>query len=182
MKPRLLYTIIALLIGYNLIRRFVPFLDPITDKISDTMPKGPIPSRIRSAAIQRLRRNFSAAHSELLADFLVQQTKHETANYTSRVFKENNNVCGYKHTDVSIYIDKTRSGRKSPEGNNYAAYKNIEDSARELADWIGRRRASFDRAVTHLQYATALKTNGFYTDSIENYVAGLIHYSKTKTV
>lgn len=114
-----------------------------------------------------------------LAKLATAQTMHETATeignvlipYTSPVFKDDNNLMGYKWVNSRYQIGK---GRKSPEGDYYGKYATIQDSAKELVDWIYRRQAqgvfpALNTIQTPEQYAALLKKAGFYTDNYETY-------------
>jgi len=58
------------------------------------------------------------------AKFVVAQARFESADYTSNVFKVNNNTSGIKFVGQS---NATR-GTLSPEGNYYARFNTIQDS------------------------------------------------------
>ena len=115
---------------------------------------------------------------QILATIIVAQARHETANYTSNVFKSCNNCFGYGYVGQNT----ARSCLPKPEGGTYAGYNSIEDSVRELVLWIRRRQAEgkfpkdLSAIVTPDQYATLLKNSGYYGDSITNYANGLIYW------
>lgn len=181
--------IVAILIGMAVLiiyRRYV-LPDRTNDKIDDMFtPKTNTETLIYKAAIERLLRKFTEAQSKLLAGFMVAQSKHETANYTSNVFKNNNNAFGYKYYKGSLY--QLSAGTGSPEGNAYAKYRNVQDSAREVADWIGRGQTAFSAVKTIADFATALKngrpgyeyyhtpSNQTAQASINNYIKGMTYY------
>lgn len=161
-----------------LLRRFTSLLDWFFDLIQNkfTMSSN-TQKRIYEAAIPRLVRNFTSAQAELLAQFMVAQAAHETGNFTSNVFRNNLNAYGYKRFTRSPYQKKV-DGFKSPEGNNYAAYNDVADSSREVADWIGRRKSDFNKVKTPTEYAAALKKHGFFNDGLQNYTTALNkHYN-----
>lgn len=119
-----------------------------------------------------------------LSNLVVSQARHETNNFTSNSFVKFNNGFGYKYTG-----NKWQSGMgvRSPEGDFYAAYANIENSTREIVDWIYRRMregkfpANLGDIRTPEQYATLLKNAGYYGDDLENYIAGLKRWLKKVT-
>lgn len=161
-----------------LLRRFTSLVDWFFDPLQNRFTmSNKTQQRIYDAAIPRLVRNFTQLQSELLARLMVAQAAHETGNFTSNVFRNNLNAYGYKRFTRSPYQKKV-DGFKSPEGNNYAAYNDVADSAREVADWLGRRKADFNKVTNGTQYAEALKKNGFFTDGLGNYTAALNkHYN-----
>lgn len=111
-----------------------------------------------------------------LASLIVAQAGHETAQFSSRVFKYCNNLFGYKYVGQSL---STGPCVDSPEGNAYARYKRWQDSVQELVAWIKRRQKEgvFPDDLTAIQspeqYANLLKKASYYGDSVTNYAAGL---------
>lgn len=120
-----------------------------------------------------------------LAKLIVAQAKFESANFTSPVFKANNNFFGYKYVGQSI-ASKGSPAPKS-EGDFYAKYKRIEDSIIELCNWIKRRvnEGIFPKDLTTIktpgQYATLLKRKNYYGVSVPHYTKGLQRYFKAIT-
>lgn len=113
---------------------------------------------------------------EKLALLIAAQAAHETGNFTSEVFIENNNCFGYKRVEGAIWQED--AGRMSPEGNAYAKYATINNSVHELTAWIRRRInegrfPAIDQITSGFQYAQALKSCGYYGDTVENYARGL---------
>jgi hypothetical protein len=112
-----------------------------------------------------------------LTPFLIAQSKHETANYTSNVFKSNKNLFGYKYYGGSSW----QIGKNiiSPEGNQYANYDTYYNSARELTSWIKRRIDDFKNVKTIEEYVNALHKNSFFTDNVSTYLNGMKHFYET---
>lgn len=114
-----------------------------------------------------------------LSIFIVAQARHETGGYSSSIFKLCNNAFGYKWVGQSL-ADGPCS--MSPEGDNYARYSSVEDSTHEITAWIKRRQSEggFPRDLSEIrsgdQYATLLKSVGYYGDSISHYAAGLSYW------
>ena len=130
-------------------------------------------AQIYKAGLEKLR-SLSFPNAELLAKFMVVQSQHETGNYTSHVFKSNNNAFGYKFYPGSAY--QLAGGVKSPEGDPYAAYASVSDSAREVAAWIGRRKDKFVTVKTVDQYVHTVKQAGYFGDKESNYLADVKRY------
>ena len=113
----------------------------------------------------------------ILSTFIVAQARHETADYTSNVFTSCNNCFGYKWVGQAL---ATGPCTGSPEGDSYAKYDSIEKSTHEITGWIKRRQAegkfpaNLNTIVTPDQYATLLKQSGYYGDSLQTYLAGLL--------
>lgn len=114
--------------------------------------------------------------SDALASLMVAQARHETADFTSRFFLQYNNAFGYSYYAGSLYQDG--AGSLADNGQPIAAYPSIEDSTREMVDWIWRRYRNKQfpdpRTITTPEaYAAALKNAGYYGDTLSNYLAGL---------
>jgi len=111
-----------------------------------------------------------------LAGLIVAQARHETADFTSPVFRQCSNAFGYKAVFNAVpCVD-------SPEGNDYEKYPSVKDSALEIAAWIKRRQvdgsfpADLTTVATPERYAYLLKISGYYGDTIENYTNGLYRF------
>lgn len=115
-----------------------------------------------------------------LANLLVSQSKHETNDYTSNLFKKYNNAFGYAYYGGSNY--QTGAGSVADNGQPIAAYSSIEDSVQEIVDWIYRRvkdgkfPADLSVIKTPAQYASYLKNAGYYGDTLQNYLNGLVRW------
>lgn len=113
-----------------------------------------------------------------LAQFMVDQSAHETNGWTSNFFVQNNNCFGYSCVTGSQWQDGCSSS-VADNGVTVGNYDTIEDSCGELVDWIYRRVASgaFPSDLTTIttsdQYAQLLKSAGYYGDTEANYAAGL---------
>jgi hypothetical protein len=119
---------------------------------------------------------YNAGVTPTLAALMVAQARHETGNFTSRFFRENNNAFGYAYYAGSYY--QTGAGAVADNGQPIASYPDIEASTSEVVDWIYRRyrQGKFPDPATITTpeaYATALKNAGYYGDALSNYMAGL---------
>ncbi len=187
-KVGFVYKVIAVVIAaaivlYKLLRRVDnDSLNIITDKVANVFLPGSISDRIYQAALQRLSLKFTSAQAAVLSRLMVAQSKYETANYTSHVLQANKNAFGYKYYRGSIYqigIGTPASGFDASgnlDGGTYGLYRDVADSAREVADWIGRRKADFINADSPTMYAVALDHNDYYGEDVYRYAAGLQKY------
>lgn len=121
---------------------------------------------------------------ETLALLVVAQSKHESGNYTSNLFRSYNNAFGYSYSG-SRY--QSAAGTKADNGLPIAAYNNVEDSTKEIVDYIYRRRNSgqfpaLDTITTPEQYAALLKQVGYYGDTQSNYTRGLKSFFSSAVV
>ncbi len=103
-------------------------------------------------------------------DYVIAQAKHESANFTSNVYKQNNNAFGMKVPSVRPFAGY--QGTKAPDGGYYAAYDNDTRSFDDLLKWM-----RFTHFPTNLQsveeYAQALKQRSYFTASLDSYTKAL---------
>lgn len=111
-----------------------------------------------------------------LSELIVSQARHETGNFTSNVFKNDNNAFGYKYVPGARY----QVSKGTPIGDwYYAKYQSLEDSTHEITAWIKRRQsegvfpADLRLIKTAEQYASLLKQANYYEDTVSNYLEGL---------
>lgn len=110
-----------------------------------------------------------------LASYLVAQACHETGDFTSPIFEDDNNAFGYSYVG-SRY--QAGPGRMADNGQYAAHYRTVRDSVRELVDWIYRRRnegifpANLQAVASLSQYVSLLKRSSYFEDSEANYFAG----------
>jgi len=111
----------------------------------------------------------------IAAKLIVAQARFESADYTSNVFKKNNNTSGVKFIGQKNAVQ----GTISPEGDYYAKYNTIQDS---LNDKIVRLYNITMRGVTPqqlknakdaTQFANLLKQRDYYGSSAVEYANGL---------
>lgn len=111
-----------------------------------------------------------------MALLLVSQSKHETDNFSSKVFVQNKNMFGYKYVKGAKY--QSSAGRTSTEGDPYANYETYENSVLELVAYLKRRVAEkkfppLNEIANFTQYATLLRKAGYYGDPLPVYISGL---------
>ena len=167
-KTIIIFYIVAAIFVVAIVVYYRKYILPerFNDKITDMFtPKGNTQTLIYNAAIERLSRKFNAQQTKLLAAFMVAQSRLESGNYTSKVFKELNNALGYKVYKGSIY-QKFDKSIGAVDGGASAQYANVQDSAREVADWIGRRKASFENVATTAQYVKAMADNKYFNTTV----------------
>jgi hypothetical protein len=123
--------------------------------------------------------------SEKMARWAYIQAGHETAGFTSRLFRDHFNVGGYTFRGQK----GATKGRPLPENPTvfYARYRSVKDGISELAGYYGRksrqspllRHKAVESLPTLSAFAVWLKNEGYYTDSPTNYARGLYHYEKS---
>jgi len=114
----------------------------------------------------RIRKIVKRSRWKNLANLIVAQAKHETGNFTSRIFKNQNNAFGMKHASKRIQLG-TQIGNQT-----YRTYKSIEQSTKDLLllyDW-NNMDPSIDNAN---DFAQELKNNCHYEAPAAEYARGM---------
>lgn len=115
-----------------------------------------------------------------LALLLVSQAKHETGDFSSNAFVQDNNAFGYSYVPGAQW--QAGAGIIADNGQPVAKYASLENSVGELIDWIYRRvkegkfPANLNTITSPQQYAQLLKDAGYYGDTVQNYTAGLVRW------
>jgi hypothetical protein len=107
--------------------------------------------------------------SEEFAKYMTAQAAHETANFSSVLYLKNNSPWGFKYVkNISI---------SEGERNGYAYYKDI---AQAVDDYYRLARSwGFWTSVWNLEgFVKLLKEKNFFTDSFDNYYAGVSYFYK----
>jgi len=117
------------------------------------------------------------AHSEYgaYADLVIAQAKHESANFTSKVYKTDNNPFGMKVPSKREFLGTP--GMKASDGGNYAHYESDSVAFKDLLKWMRATRFPTD-CETVEQYAAELRARKYYTDSLANYTKALKKWLK----
>lgn len=111
----------------------------------------------------------------MAAKLIVAQARFESADYTSNVFKQNNNTSGIKFIGQPNAVQ----GTLSPEGNYYAKFNTIQDA---INDKIARIYNLTMKGVTPQQlkdstdaidFANKLKQRGYFGSTAIDYANGL---------
>lgn len=106
----------------------------------------------------------AAGFNEVLTTFVLSQAAHETAGFTSSVYRNHNNAFGMKKPDLT----------------DYQTYDTIEKSVQDFAGWYTRHRNSIfslPLTINSLKdYVRFLKNNNYFEDTEANYLAGCQRY------
>lgn len=101
-----------------------------------------------------------------LRPLLFAQAVHETGNFTSRAFKEQNNMFGMKVPFRRPFI-----GEKS-QSSMYASYTNPKQSLEDLIIYLNF--VNFPNNIeTPEEFARELKIRSYFEDNVFNYINGL---------
>lgn len=129
---------------------------------------------------------ISEGASPLFAKTIVAQTMHESANFSSNVYKKNNNPMGMKMPSVrkSPYI--LGPGTKPP-GNEgatpYAKYASLKDAIRDLFNFYRYNKYNFDfsKDITVNDFSERLRQKSYFGNTLaakQIYIAGLTNNLK----
>ena len=116
--------------------------------------------------------------------FVVAQARLESADYTSNVFKKNNNAFGMKFIKQPLATKGTPA--PASEGDFYAKFTTPADSAKDVITRnYQKTRAGITpdmikQAQTPTEYSTLLKKRGYYGASASQYANGIT--SKLKKI
>ncbi len=104
-----------------------------------------------------------------LCKYLVAQAAHETANFTSKIFKLNNNLFGMK-------LPKVRLTTAIGEKYGHAVFKSLEDSAEDMAFYLAANRMNFIKYKSLDEYIEDLKSRKYFEADLETYKNGCKHF------
>lgn len=106
-----------------------------------------------------------------MARYITAQAAHETGNFTSKIFKENNNLFGMK---LALIRKTTATGEKY----GHATYNSIEDSVKDFKIYYDNFKYMRDYSSIAV-YVQALKRNKYFEDNQDNYTRGVeLFYKK----
>lgn len=99
-----------------------------------------------------------------IAKYITAQSAHETANFTSYIFKNNNNCFGMKYARQKLATEK----------NGYANYKTIEDSVADYKKYYENR--NFNTFYSVSTFVDSLKKVNYFEAPIPEYKAGVAYF------
>jgi len=108
----------------------------------------------------------------MLSQLILAQAKHETNNFTSPVFLNQNNAFGMKEA----FKRKDQPGR-SEEGKTFRTYDSVTDSVKDLIDLYEWN--NLDPTIkTSYDFSTALKKVNYYGNSntVQQYSNGIARW------
>lgn len=121
---------------------------------------------------------IAAGASPTVLPFLICQVAHETGDFDSRVFRQNNNASGIMWINKPLKQKNAKKGLAYPsrEGRYfYAHFATLKDWAIDYLRVIGRTPQS---AKNLTDYANKLRARGYYTDTATNYARALESHRK----
>jgi len=113
-------------------------------------------------------RLIEAGINPTMSGYLVAQAAHETANFTSDIFKENNNLFGMK-------LPKVRQTTATGENRGHATFKDIESCIEDMRLYL-KYMGYLSTYSSIEKYIESLKEKRYFTDTIENYTKGMKYF------
>lgn len=113
------------------------------------------PDQAQQVIYDTLRTSYGLG--DTISKIITAQSGHETAGWTSNVYKTLNNCFGFGYSG----------------GGAYYGYNSIEDSVSDVVNWLSNNVPDFQNITDPDSYATALKNAGYYTDTESNYASGI---------
>jgi hypothetical protein len=109
--------------------------------------------------------------NETLCKFALAQSGHETAGFSSAIYRNNNNCFGMKYAG-----QVNASGEK----NGYAYYATIYSSVADFVAWYTRHRASIFSLPLYINsldsYVRFLKNNDYFEAAENEYLDGCTYF------
>lgn len=109
--------------------------------------------------------------NKTLAGFAVAQAAHETAGFTSVIFKSNHNAFGMKYA---------KQINAQGEKNGYANYLDVRNSVADFVAWYTRHRTSIFSLPLYINslssYVRFLKNNGYFEAAESDYLKGVTYF------
>lgn len=116
-----------------------------------------------------IRREFKRSGvSPRLTDLWVAVAKHETAGFTSRVFREGRNMFG-----MTLPRGETLAIGKLPYGEGQAIFKSLTDSARDQVLYFTRRFRYPTNITTPESLVENMAGRGYFTSDPRQYLEGI---------
>lgn len=102
------------------------------------------------------------------AKIITAQAAHETGNFTSNIYQENNNPFGMK-------MPKQRRTTAKGEKNNHAFYGSIEEAIKDF--WLYYKAVNLPESwATVEKYIEAIKEKGYFEAETGQYVRGVTYF------
>lgn len=107
-----------------------------------------------------------AGFDPALSKMIVAQSRHETGNYTSRLFKEYNNPWGMMHPLKRT----TASAGANPSG--FATYISLSDAARDYVYYL--QALDYNETYPDVRaFVSELKKKGYFEDNLTTYMSSV---------
>lgn len=122
-----------------------------------------------------IRDTLPAQYNDDMVKVLTAQAMHESGNFTSRLYKEQNNMFGMRHPTVR----ETLSLR---DEKGYALFATLEDSVKDMELYFKEFSIPAKHA-TVAAYVKMIKAKGYFEDQYVPYFNAVrSHYNKVKSL
>jgi len=121
-----------------------------------------------------------------LIPIIIAQVQHETNNFRDKKIFDHNNASGIIWLNKPAVQKNASKGRVLPETKNsskpyyYAKFASLKDWLTDYLRILNRAPNYPLKATSLTDYVTRLKSNGYFTDSAQNYLKGLAKYLRVK--
>lgn len=119
---------------------------------------------------------ISIGLTESQAKLIAAQSAYETANFTSNVFKLNNNPAGIMFINKPYQKNATPGSSFPANESNTAKYAKFATIKDGFKDMIRITYPSLIKSTDTTTYAANLKMQKYYTGPQANYTGGLLRY------
>lgn len=99
--------------------------------------------------------------------WVIAQARHESANFSAPVYRNNNNPFGMKVPERRPFLGT--QGTKAPDGGYYARYRDDYQAWEDLILWYRYTKFPTDLDTVD-QYVTALKQRGYFQAPYDLYL------------
>lgn len=107
-----------------------------------------------------------AGYDPAMAKMIVAQSRHETGNYTSKLFQDWNNPWGMMHPLKRT----TASAGANPSG--FATYENLDDAARDYVYYL--QALGYNQSYPDVRaFVSELKKKGYFEDNLTTYMSSV---------
>ena len=119
---------------------------------------------------------IKSGYSPRFADIAVAVARHETGDFTSRLFREYNNAFGMTSTLRPGGRPHFANGEVMTKNEGlFNTYASVEDSAKDFVEYLKwfRYPKHFDTPEAFVAFQ---KSKGYFADTLENYTRGVKRY------
>ncbi len=114
-----------------------------------------------------------------MAKLIVAQARHESGNFTSRLFRKHNNAFGVKYSKWRKYSLALNGNGKAENRSGYATYSSVDSSTVDVLMWLCTK--SDLKFKSSADYARWLKSIHYYEANEKLYKNALnAHLNKIK--
>jgi hypothetical protein len=174
--------LLGLLIWWFLLRKIgkpsSPLSEAETIRLKTTPPKlwtsqilNPLAPK-RDIDIHEFLMLFGQPNEFLSVRMVTAIAMHESAVFTSNIYKSNNNAFGMKFP-----VRRETTSLRSENG--YAYYESVEDSINDFYMWLGWHNKGIADFPNLFELVAFMKEKGYFEDSFENYYNGCLKHFNT---